>query len=163
MSCLDPITRKLIVRDAALNVMSGPDGLDYSCIRTAPPDFLGALDEEQKKLRIAWSPDLSYGKYGIKVDPEVKSAIEAAVMVFEEMGHEVEEASPATGETFDLWGVLAASRYYLDYSFLLEKHADEIMDYTRPAMECARSLSGVEVARAWAQLERLRGAMLDFF
>jgi len=37
------------------------------------------------------------------------------------------------------------------------------MDYTKLAMECARNLSGVEVSKAWAQLERLRGIMLDFF
>lgn len=160
ISCRNPITRS--VRDAALmlNVMAGPDGLDYSCIRTTPPNFLRALDGGLKKLRIAWSPDL---EYGVKVAPEVKLAVEAAVHVFTEMGHEVDEAAPATGEPFDLWDVLVASRSYIPNGFVLDKHADEIMDYTRLAMECARSLSGVEVAQAWAQLERLRGVMLDFF
>jgi len=160
VSCLDPITK--CVKDAALmmNVMAGPDGLDYSCVRTAPPDFLKALGDGLRKLRIAWSPDLGYG---VKVDPEVKSAVEAAVRVFIEMGHEVEEAAPAIGAPFDLWDVLITSRYYIPFGFVLEKHADEIMDYTKLAMECARSLSGVEVAQAWAQLERLRGVMLDFF
>ena len=160
VSCRCPITR--CVRDAALmlNVMAGPDGLDYSCIRTTPPNFLRALDGGLKKLRIAWSLDLGYG---VKVDPEVKSAIEAAVRVFEEMGHEVEEAAPATGEPFDLWDVLVASRSYIPNGFVLEKHADEIMDYVKLAMECGRSLSGVEVAQAWAGFERLRGVMLDFF
>ena len=160
VSCRNPITR--CVRDAALmlNVMAGPDGLDYSCIRTTPPNFLRTLDGNLKKLRIAWSPDLGYG---VKVAPEVKSAVQAAVRVFAEMGHEVEEAAPATGEPFHLWDVLVASRSYLPNGFVLDKHADEIMDYTRLAMECARSLSGVEVAQAWAQLERLRGVMLDFF
>jgi len=160
VSCLDPITK--CVKDAALmmNVMAGPDGLDYSCIRTAPPDFIKALDGGLRKLRIAWSPDMGYG---VKVDPEVKSAVEAAVRVFAEMGHEVEEAAPATGEPFELWDVLVSARFYLPFGFVLEKHADEIMDYTKLAMECARDLSGVELSKAWAQLERLRGRMLDFF
>ena len=160
VSCLDPITRN--VRDAALmlNVMAGPDGLDYSCIRTTPPNFLRALDGGLKKLRIAWSPDLGYG---MKVDPEVKLAVEAAVRVFEDIGHEIEEAAPTIGEPFDLWDVLVSSRFYLPYGFVLEKHVDEIMDYTKLAMECARNLSGVEVSKAWAQFEKLRGTMLDFF
>ena len=64
---------------------------------------------------------------------------------------------------FDLWDVLLTSRYYIPFGFVLDKHVDKIMDYTKLAMECARSLSGVEVAQAWAQLERLRGVMLDFF
>lgn len=163
VSCMGPLTRN--VRDAALmmNVMSGPDGIDFTSIRTAPPDFFKALDGRLKKLRIAWSYDLGYGMYGVKVDAEVKSAFQDAVKVFEEMGNEVEEAAPKAGEPFDLWDVLITSRYYIPYGFLLEEHAEEIMDYTRLALECGRSLSGLEVARAWAQVERLRGVMLDFF
>ena len=160
ISCLDPMTRN--VRDAAmmLNVMAGPDGLDYSCIRTAPPDFFKAVGGRLGKLRIAWSPDL---RYEVRVDPEVKSAVEAAVRVFAEMGHDVEEAAPDTGEAFYLWDVLIVSRFNVYLDFVLDKHADEIMDYTKLAMESARRLSGVEVAQAWAQLERIRGTMLDFF
>jgi len=160
IGCYGPLTRN--VRDAALmmNVISGPDGLDYSCIRKTPPDFLKALDSGLKKLRIAWSPDLGYE---VKVDPEVKSVVEAAVRVFEELGHEVEEAAPATEEPFDAWDVTSASRFYIPYGPLLDEHADELMDYTRLMIECGRSLSGVEVAKAWVQVEKFRGAMLDFF
>jgi aspartyl-tRNA(Asn)/glutamyl-tRNA(Gln) amidotransferase subunit A len=37
------------------------------------------------------------------------------------------------------------------------------MDYTKLAMECARGLSGLEISAAWAQLERLRGRVQEFF
>ncbi|GAG31155.1 unnamed protein product, partial [marine sediment metagenome] len=102
-SCLDTTART--VRDAALmiNVMAGPDRLDYTCIKTAPPDFLKALDGRLNKLRIAFSPDL---RYDVKVDPEVKSTFEAAVRVFEELGHEVEEAAPAIDAPFAIWDVV---------------------------------------------------------
>ena len=160
VSCLDPIAR--CVRDAALmlNVMAGPDGLDYSCIRTAPPDFLKAVDNRPEKLRIAWSPNLGFS---VTVDTEVIASIEAAVRVFEQMGHDIEEAAPAISEPFDLWDVLVSSRSYLPYGFVLDDHANEIMDYTRLAMECARNLSVVEISAAWLELERLRGAVKDFF
>ena len=160
VSCLDPIAR--CVRDAALmlNVMAGPDGLDYSCIRTAPPDFLKAVDNRPEKLKIAWSPDLGFS---VTVDTEVIASIEAAVRVFEQMGHDIEEAAPAISEPFDLWDVLVSSRSYLPYGFVLDDHANEIMDYTRLAMECARNLSVVEISAAWLELERLRGAVKDFF
>jgi aspartyl-tRNA(Asn)/glutamyl-tRNA(Gln) amidotransferase subunit A len=160
VSCLDPIAR--CVKDAALmlNVMAGSDGLDYSCIRTAPPDFLKALDNRLEKLKIAWSPDLGFG---VTVDQEVMASVGAAVRVFEQMGHDIEEAAPAISEPFDLWDVLVSSRSYIPYGFVLDEHADEIMDYTRLAMECARNLSVVEVSTAWLQLERLRGAVKDFF
>lgn len=163
VSCTGPVTWS--VRDAALmlNVIAGSDGKDYTCIRTTPPDYVRALDRPLQKLKIAWSADLGYGEFGIKVDPGVKSAVEAAVRVFAEMGHDVDEAAPATGEPFDLWDVLIASRYYIPYDFVLEKHADKITDYVRLAMECGRSLSGAEVAKAWVEVEKVRGVILDFF
>lgn len=150
------------VRDAALmmNVISGPDGLDYTCIRKAPPNFLKAIDSRIRKLRIAWSPDLGYD---VKVDPEVKVIVESAVRFFEEIGHVVEEATPATGEPFNTWDITLASRQYVASGSVLKEHADEVMDYTKLAMECGQSLSGVEVANAWIQVEKIRGAMVDFF
>lgn len=160
VTCLDPIARN--VKDAALmlQVMAGPDGKDYSCIRTQPPDFVKTLSEKTKKMRIAWSTDLGYD---VAVDPEVKKAVEMAASTFADMGHAVERAAPDTGDTFDLWDVLFASRYYIYLRPLLEEHPDDLMDYTRMLLECARDLSGLEVAAGWAQLERLRGVMHDFF
>ena len=160
VSCLDPIARN--VKDAALmlQVMAGPDGRDYSCIQTKPPDFVKALSEKPKKMRIAWSTDLGYK---VAVDPEVENAVEMAANTFTDMGHAVERATPAAGDTFDLWDVLFASRCYTYLHPLLEEHPHDLMDYTRILLECARDLTGLEVAAGWAQLERLRGAMRDFF
>lgn len=160
ITCLGPITWN--VKDAALmmNVIAGPEGRDYTCIRKSPPDFLKGLDGRLKKMKIAWSPDLGYG---VKVNPEVKSAVQAAVRVFQEMGHDVEEAAPDTGEPFDTWDVSVSSRYHIPNGYLLDKHADEITDYVKLGMECGRSLSGEEVARAWVHIEKMRGVTLDFF
>lgn len=160
VTCLDPIARN--VKDAALmlQVMAGPDGRDYSCIPTRPPDFVKAISEKPKKMRIAWSPDLGYD---VHVDLEVRKAVEMAANTFADMGHVVEEAAPTTGDTFDLWDVLFASRYYIYLRPLLEERPDDIMEYTRILLECGRDLSGLEVAAGWAQLERLRGLMRNFF
>jgi aspartyl-tRNA(Asn)/glutamyl-tRNA(Gln) amidotransferase subunit A len=160
ISHVDAMTRS--VRDTALmmNVMSGPDEIDFTSIRTAPPDFVRALDTGLKKLKIAWTPDL---RYDIKVDPEVKSAVEATARLFQEMGHEVEEAAPDTGDPFDTWDVLTSTRFHFPLGFVLDEHADKITDYVRKAMECARNLSGLEVAGGWIQLEKIRAVMLDFF
>jgi aspartyl-tRNA(Asn)/glutamyl-tRNA(Gln) amidotransferase subunit A len=163
ISCTGPLT--WTVRDTALmmNVISGPDGLDYTCIRTPPPDYVKALDTKPKRLKIAWSPDLGYGPFGVKVDPEVKAAVEKAVKVFAEMGHSVEEATPTPIDPFDTWDVLINSRNFIPYGSLLEKHADKLMEYTKTALECGRDVSGVEVAKSWVQVEKMRGVMLDFF
>lgn len=123
-ACLGPITRT--VKDAALmmNVMSGPDGIDYTCVRATPPDFLKELDGSLKKLRIAWSPDLGYD---VVVDPEVKSITESAVHAFEELGHEVEMAMPATETPFDTWVDVVGSQVYAACGSLLDQQADKLM------------------------------------
>ena len=69
----------------------------------------------------------------------------------------------STGEPFDLWDDLGSSRFYLPYGFVLERHVREITDYTKLAMEYARDLSGVQISKAWADYERLRGGVQGFF
>ena len=160
VSCLGPITRN--VRDAAmmLNVMAGPDKSDYTSIRTLPPDYLKALDGKMEALHIAWSLDLGYG---VEVDPEVSSAFKQAVKVFESLGHRVEEAAPKTGLPFDTWTAYASPVYFLHYGFLLEKHPDEITSDLKAHLELARALMGIEVAKSWMGVEKIRRALLDFF
>jgi Asp-tRNA(Asn)/Glu-tRNA(Gln) amidotransferase A subunit family amidase len=155
-----PLTRN--VRDAALmmNIIAGDDGKDYTCFKTPVPDYVKLLDEKPEKMRIAWSPDLGYG---VQVDHEVRTLTEAAAHIFEQMGHIVEEAHPVTGVPFETWDVAISSRYYIPFGFVLQKHADEIMDYTRIAMECGRDIAGVEVAKAWLQIEKFRAVMTAFF
>jgi len=123
-------------------------------------NFLKALDSKPEKLKVAFSPDLGYD---VKVDPEVKSAFETAVRVFEELGHEVEEATPAIEAPFALWDMVAGVCSCVGHEKLLDEHAAEIMDYTRLAMELGHSLSSADVARTWIQVEKIRGIMLEFF
>lgn len=161
VATIGPLTRN--VRDAALmmNVISGPDPRVYNCIRTAPPDFLKALNGSLKKLRIAWSPDLGYAE--VDVDPEVKSLTEKAAQAFEELGHVVEEATPAAGSPLKAFDTVFAAEVAILVGPIYDEHADELMFYVRDVVELGRKLTGVEVARGWFEIEKWRGAMLDFF
>ncbi len=150
------------VRDAAmmLNVMSGSDGLDYTCIRTNPPDFVKELDGTFHRLRIAWTPDMGYD---VKVDPEIKAAVEAAANVFKELGHQVTRDVPDTGMPFDTFDATIATRNCIPLGFLLDEHPDDIMPYNKLQFETGRSISGVELAKAWVHVEKIRWAYRDFF
>ena len=155
-----PLSRT--VRDAAmmLNVMSGSDGLDYTCIRTTPPNFVKKLDGTLRQLRIAWTPDMGYD---VKVDPEIRAAVEAAANVFKEMGHQVEQAVPDTGMPFDTFDATIATRNSIPLGFLLDEHPDDIMPYNKLQFETGRSVSGIELAKAWVHVEKIRWAYRDFF
>ncbi|HUV56422.1 MAG TPA: amidase [Dehalococcoidales bacterium] len=159
-ACLGPMTRN--VRDAALmlNVMAGPDKSDYTCIRKPHPDYLKALDSKMGTLRIAWSVDLGYE---VHVDSDVVSMFKKAVKIFEDLGHRIEEAAPKTVIHFDTWEINVASRSFIPYRHLLEEHPDELTDYFKAYVECGRDATGVEVAKSWVEVEKIRGACLDFF
>ena len=159
VSCYGPMTRN--VRDAAmmLNVIAGPDKSDYTCIRTPAPDYLKALDSKMGTLRIAWSLDMGYGT---PVGSEVATAFRSAVKVFDSLGHRTEEAAPKTAKPFETWSYVYLGLCYQAYGFLFD-HLDEITDYARANMELARNFKGTDVNKAWMEVERIRGAVLNFF
>lgn len=83
------------VRDTALmlDVMSGPVvGEPYGMPRPEE-SFLSACDRRVPRLRLAYTVTPGHGS----VDPEVKEAVHRAAQVFEELGHEVQDAGPDLG------------------------------------------------------------------
>ena len=150
------------VRDAAMmmNVLSGPDGLDYTCIRSQPPDFVASIEQEPRKLRIAWTPDM---KFAVSVDSEIRTAVEAAAKTFAKMGHQVEQAVPETGMPFMTFDATISTRNSIPLGFLLDEHPDDIMCYNRLQFETGRNVSGIELANAWVHVEKIRWAYRDFF
>jgi aspartyl-tRNA(Asn)/glutamyl-tRNA(Gln) amidotransferase subunit A len=108
------------VRDAALllDVLSGPDVRDATCIADAPPPFQRALDggpasEFVRGMRIAWSPNMD----DRPIESEVAVLTNAAAHAFEALGAHVEEAMPAveTAPSFDAF----ATMFLTDYAISL--------------------------------------------
>ncbi len=160
VTCWGPMTRN--VRDAAmvLNVIAGPDKSDYTCIPTPHPDYFKALDTRMDTLHIAWSLDLGYG---VHVDSEVARAFEQAVKIFEDLGHKVEEAVPKMAIPFEFGDINRSAMSFLAYKPLLEKHPGEITDYVKARLELGRDSKGIDVAKSWVEVDKMRCALLDFF
>lgn len=148
-----PMTRS--VRDAAilLQVLAGPDSRDPTCLQTPPPDFVAALDQGVKNLRIGWSPDFGYAA----VDPEVVEVTSKAVRVFEELGCHVEDAKITLHEPFPPFWTIFSANAYAAYGHLLEKQGDQLTDYARHCIEHGSRVSGADYARALLAIEQLRG------
>jgi aspartyl-tRNA(Asn)/glutamyl-tRNA(Gln) amidotransferase subunit A len=87
---IGPITRD--VRDAALllGVIAGHDPKDSTSAPLPLPDYLAGLDEPVRPLRIgiAREYDLAAG-----IDPQAKSAVDAAVKKYQSLGAEIVEVS----------------------------------------------------------------------
>jgi len=84
-----PLTKT--VRDAALilNAIAGPDARDSTCQQESVPDYTANLDRELCGTRLGLPKE--YLTDGI--DPQVRSAVDAAVAHFESLGAEIVEVS----------------------------------------------------------------------
>jgi aspartyl-tRNA(Asn)/glutamyl-tRNA(Gln) amidotransferase subunit A len=108
LSNVGPMTRN--VRDAALmlNVLSRPDPRDPYGLPYDGRDWLAAIEDGVRGLRIAYSPDLGHAR----VEPEIAAACAAAARQFEQLGAHVEEVGavfPSPREALlTLWAAGAA-------------------------------------------------------
>ena len=86
---IGPLTKN--VRDSAilLGVLSGQDRRDSTSIPEAVPDYTRALTGNVKGLKIGLPREYMIGG----MDGEIKSAVDAAVKKFEELGAEIVEIS----------------------------------------------------------------------
>ena len=156
-----PITSN--VKDSAmlLQVLAGPDDRDPVCIRTQPPDFSANLDGGVKGLRIGWTPDFG----SAPVDPEVRSACEAAAMAFQDLGASVETADTYIDidDAVELLDTIMWTDRTANSGHLLAEHADKMTDTFRPPLEAAMGWSAQKVAFALRRLEWHRFRMAQVF
>ena len=154
-----PMTRT--VKDSALllQVLAGPDRRDAGCMRQEPPDFMAALDQGVKGLRLAWSPDLGYAA----VDPEVVEAASGAARVFEEMGCTVEKPRVALEDPFPAFWDIFSVQGYASYGHLMEAHGEELTEYSRNTIEHGRGKTGADLSRAMLYVVQLQARMEDLF
>ena len=101
-----PITRD--VRDAALllQVMAGADPMDSSSLRAEVPDYRAALKDDLKGMKLGLPKE-----YFIKgMDPEVETAVRAAVERCRELGAEIVEITlPHTPYAIATYYVIATA------------------------------------------------------
>jgi aspartyl-tRNA(Asn)/glutamyl-tRNA(Gln) amidotransferase subunit A len=74
-----------------------------------------------KKLRIAYSPDLSYAV----VQSDIAAAVEANVKVFEQLGHRVEQIKGGPPQLGREWGLLGTFEAASHLHHLLPEHEDK--------------------------------------
>jgi aspartyl-tRNA(Asn)/glutamyl-tRNA(Gln) amidotransferase subunit A len=94
-----PMTRTVADAALMLSVMAGPDDRDRTSLEAPPEDYVGKLRHDLRGLRVAYSPDLGAG---LRVDPEIATAVRAAVRAFEELGCVVDEVKPEFADTHEM-------------------------------------------------------------
>ena len=88
-SHLGPLTRTVADSAMFLEVMAGPDPLDYTSLEAGPAAYTQRLQQGIRGKRIAYSPDLGHAR----VDPDVGALVKAAADRFTELGASVEQVT----------------------------------------------------------------------
>jgi aspartyl-tRNA(Asn)/glutamyl-tRNA(Gln) amidotransferase subunit A len=101
-----PLTKT--VRDAALimNAIAGHDPQDSTCLNEPVPDYTAALGRDLRGVRLGLPKE-----YMIEgIEPQVKSAIDAAIAQFETLGAEIVDVSlPQTDYAIAVYYILATA------------------------------------------------------
>jgi aspartyl-tRNA(Asn)/glutamyl-tRNA(Gln) amidotransferase subunit A len=86
---IGPFTKTVSDAAALLGVLSGVDPLDSTSVPEPVPNYSAALDGKIKGLKLGLPKEYMVGG----LDPEVKSAVDAAVKQYEKLGAEIVEIS----------------------------------------------------------------------
>ena len=126
-SVYGPLTRT--VADAALlmDVMAGPDDRDRNTLPAEPRTYGERLAEPLPPLRIAFNRTLGV----TRLQTDVEREVEAAVAVFRELGHEVEENEDAIPETGRFWndvmGWTNVAMHWQDYTTRHSEYGEAVV------------------------------------
>jgi aspartyl-tRNA(Asn)/glutamyl-tRNA(Gln) amidotransferase subunit A len=139
------------VKDAALvmQVCAGSDERDPYSLPAAGVDYVKALGESLRGLRVAYSETLGFAP---AVDPEVHAATARAARGFRELGCQVETAALAWPSPYDCWRTI----FYGGIATRLASYVDrraEIDSGLLPIVDEALAYPATKYVQAW--LDRL--------
>ncbi|MFT4287492.1 amidase [Nocardioides sp.] len=159
-----PMARDIGDLALLLSVIAGPDpraplALGDPGAAFAPPlseSGVGAL----ARLRVAWSLDLG-GAF--EVDAEVAAVVEEAGRVIAGAGAAVFSDWPDLSPADDTFRALRAWHFWAKFGPLLAQHPDSFKPSLAANIRAGESLTGADVARAYAQRTALGETMRTFF
>ncbi len=124
-----PMTRSVTDAAMLLDVLTGFDPRDWSAMPTPSESFLSGLEDGIAGLRVAFSPNLGFGRN----DPEVERAVRAAVAVLADAGAVVEEADPGFDDPLQAFHVL----WFAGAAKVVEPYADSALGRIDPGLRAA--------------------------
>lgn len=156
---IGPLTRTVADAAIVLGVIAGHDPLDPLTSRAPVPDYLAALGDDVRGLRIGLVPELTWVD---GLHPAVERAMRQAIEVFESAGVRVEEVSlPTTRRT----SALTSATTDVDVAAVvmqrfLRDRWDDLDIATRTRMAAAALVPGALQSRAMRMRALLRREVL---
>lgn len=150
------------VRDVALllSVLAGPDPRAPHALGDPGTAFAEPCPVPLAGLRVALSVDLG-GAF--EVDDEVARVVESVGQALARSGARVSGAHPDLGLAEDTFRTLRAWHFQARFGTLLAEHPDSFKTSLADNIRAGESLTGTDVARAYAQRTSLSETMRAFF
>jgi amidase len=155
-----PMARNVGDLALLLSAIAGPDPRAPLALGDPGSAFAPPLSGTLRGLRVAWSLDLG-GAFD--VDAEVAAVVERAGRVFARSGAAVFSAWPDLSVAEDTFRTLRAWHFQASYGALLARHPEAFKQSLADNIRAGESLTGADVARAYAQRTRLAETMRTFF
>ena len=137
---IGPITKDVTDCALVMNVISGHDNMDSTSVNLEVPDYLKSCQRGIKDLKIGVPKE-----YFIEgIDPEVKSALDRTLKIFEKLGAKIEEVSlPHTEYSLPTYYLIATAeassnlaRYDgVQYGYRAEEYEDLSSMYQKTRSE----------------------------
>lgn len=143
-----------------LSVIAGPDPRAPLALGDPGVTFAPPLAGTLAGLRVAWSLDLG-GAF--EVDAEVAAVVDGAGRLLARSGASVFSAWPDLSLADDTFRTLRAWHFQASYGALLARHPDAFKRSLADNIRAGETLTGADVARAYAQRTALAETMRLFF
>jgi len=155
------LARSLTDAALMLSVMAGEDSRDPGGYRSGPLDFTeAAVASSLAGVRIGWTTELGWPT---PCEPEIAERVVEAGEVLQAAGAVVEPTRLQIGDPNEIFPTLSAVGAAANYGPLCVGREDELSDYTQGSLRRGSGLSGVQVADAYAALDRLKRRMDAWF
>jgi amidase len=155
-----PLARNVEDLALLLAVIAGPDPRVPTALAEPGASFAPPVTGDLRGLRVALSPDLGGS---LEVDTDVARVVEEAGARFAAGGAHVEPAYPDLAEADDTFRTLRAWLFQAGFGELLAAHPDAFKQSLADNIRAGESLTGADVARAYAQRTALAERMRLFF
>jgi amidase len=155
-----PMARNVEDLALLLSVIAGPDDRVPNALGDPAAAFATLPEVSLAGLRVALSPDLG-GLFD--VDTEVRRVVEEAGASLSAAGAHVESSHPDLAEADDTFRTLRAWHFQAALGDLLAAHPDSFKQALADNIRAGESLTGVDVARGYAQRTALAERVRVFF
>jgi aspartyl-tRNA(Asn)/glutamyl-tRNA(Gln) amidotransferase subunit A len=149
-----PMTRTVTDSALLMNVLTKPDARDFMALPYEARDWPASLEQDVSGKRLGLVLDIGFG---MKPQPSVRQAIEAAARLFEQAGAIVEPAPPilteSIGNGFDRF---MAARMLAEVEQLPAERQARILPFILAWCRRAANWSAVDALRGFTELMLMR-------